>query len=54
MPLGDFVEAGTTPRPLPIGRAERLLFGVGALFYFIWNIIKYSEGISSDIPVSGY
>ncbi len=39
MPLGDFVQPGTIPRPLKIGRAGRLLFGVGALYYFAWLII---------------
>ncbi len=54
MPLGDFVEAGTTPKPLIVGRLGRLLFGLGAGFYFIWNIIQQEERVSADIPVSGY
>ena len=54
MPLGDFVEAGTLPKPLIVGRLGRLLFGLGAGFYFIWNIIQQGERVSADIPVSGY
>lgn len=54
MPLGDFVEAGTIPRPLPIGRVARLVFGAGALFYFIWNITQYSDRVGSEIPEVGY
>ena len=30
MPLGDFVEVGTIPKPLPIGRTGRLIAGAGA------------------------
>ena len=54
MPLGDFTEAGSTPRPFPIGRSARLLFGLGAGFYFIWNLTQVSERVGSDIPASGY
>ena len=54
MPLGHFVEAGTTPKPLIIGRSGRLLFGLGAGFYFIWNILQQAELVRADIPVSGY
>ena len=54
MPLGDFVEAGTTPKPLIVGRSGRFLFGLGAGFYFIWNIIQQGERVSADIPVIGY
>ena len=54
MPLGDFVEAGTTPKPLIVGRLGRLVFGLGAGFYFIWNIIQQGERVSADIPVIGY
>ena len=39
MPLGAFVQPGTIPKPLKIGRAGRLIFGVGALYYFAWLII---------------
>ena len=54
MPLGDFVEAGTTPKPLIIGRLGRLLFGLGAGFYFIWNILQQGELVRANFPVSGY
>ena len=54
MPLGDFVEAGTLPKPLIVGRFGRLLFGLGAGFYFIWNIIQQGERVSAGIPVRGY
>ena len=54
MPLGDFQEAGTVPKPLPIGRVGRLVFGAGALFYFVWNIIQLSTRVSSDVPPVGY
>ena len=37
-----------------MGRLGRLLFGLGAGFYFIWNIIQQGELASADIPVSGY
>ena len=40
MPLGDFVQPGTLPKPLTIGRAGRLLFGVGALYYFAWLMFQ--------------
>ena len=40
MPLGDYLEPGTLPKPLNIGRAGRLVFGVGALYYFVWSIIQ--------------
>ena len=40
MPLGDFVQPGTVPNPLAIGRTGRLLFGVGALFYVAWLIFE--------------
>ncbi len=54
MPLGNFVEAGTTPKPLPIGRMGRLLFGAGTGFYFAWNIMRHSAFVSPDIPINGY
>ena len=54
MPLGDFVEAGTTPKPLPIGRTGRFLLGVGALSYFVWNVTQVSDRVSSDVPAIGY
>ena len=54
MPLGDFAEAGTTPKPLPIGRMGRFVFGAAALFYFVWNIIQVSNRVSSDVPPIGF
>ena len=54
MPLGDFAEAGTVPRPLLIGRAGRLVFGAGLLFYFVWNITQVLDRVSSDVPSIGY
>ncbi len=37
-----------------LGRLGRLLFGLGAGFYFIWNVIQQGERVSADIPISGY
>ncbi len=54
MPLGDFAEAGTTPRPLPIGRTLRFIAGLGTGFYFVWNIIQFSGLVDADIPDAGY
>jgi len=48
MPLGDFVQPGTISKPLKIGRAGRLLFGVGALYYFAWLIIGRESLIHSN------
>ena len=49
MPLGDFVEAGTTSRPLLIGRAARLGFGAFTVFVFIVNLLEYKTFITSDV-----
>jgi len=54
MTLGDFVEAGTLPKPLPIGKAGRLIFGVGALFYFAWLVIQRDALLGSSIPELGW
>ena len=54
MPLGDFLEAGTIPKPLPIGRIGRLLFGVGALVYFVWNISRYTDLVGTGVPSVGF
>ena len=54
MPLGDFVEPGTLPKPLPIGRTGRLLFGVGALFYFAWLVIHYDALVGTTLPDWGW
>ncbi len=54
MPLGDFVEAGTTPKPLPIGRTLRLVFGLGATSYFVWNLVVYNDRVASNSIDAGY
>ena len=48
MPLGDFAEAGTTPRPLLIGRAGRLAVGAFTLFVFVVNLVDYEVFVSTD------
>ena len=54
MPLGDFADPGTMLKPLPIGRMARFVAGIGALGYFVWNLMQASNLIDSDeIPV-GY
>ena len=54
MPLGDFVEPGTIPKPLPIGRAGRLMFGVGSLFFFAWLVIQRDALVGSSVPELGW
>ena len=54
MPLGDFVEPGTTPRPLTIGRVTRLGFAIFLGFFFILSLLEYTELAGSDFPVSTY
>ena len=54
MPLGDFVEAGTTPKPLPIGRILRFAFGLWTGYFFVWNILYYSDRIGGDVIHAGY
>ena len=54
MPLGDFAEPGTTPRPLPIGRVLRLGFGIFLGFFFVWNLLFYTDLTNSDFPVNTY
>ncbi len=54
MPLGDFVEPGTLPKPLPIGRVGRFIFGVGALFYFAWLVIQRDALVGSNVPELGW
>ena len=49
MPLGDFVEAGTIPKPLIIGRMGRVGLGAFLLFVFIVNLIDYEAFTTSDI-----
>ena len=48
MPLGDFVEAGTSPRPLLIGRAGQLGFGAFTLYVFAVNLVDYDAFVSTD------
>ena len=54
MPLGDFVEAGTTPKPLRIGRTLRLAFGLLATSYFVWNLVVYNDRVASNSINAGY
>ena len=54
MPLGDFAEPGTTPRPLAIGRVTRLAFGVLLGAAFIWNLLSYTDLTDSDFPLNTY
>ena len=54
MPLGNFAEAGTLPKPLTIGRTARFLAGVGALVFFVWSIFQLSALTSSDRLNLGY
>ena len=54
MPLGDFAEPGTTPRPLAIGRVTRLGFGIFLGFFFVLNLLFYSDLTESDFPVNTY
>ena len=54
MPLGDFVEAGTTPKPLRLGRTLRFVFGLGATSYFVWNIVRFTDLVGTDSIDVGY
>ena len=54
MPLGDFVEAGTTPKPLPIGRTLRFGAGLGAGYLFVWNILHSADRVGGDVIDAGY
>ena len=54
MPLGDFAEPGTTPRPLAVGRLLRLGFGILLGFFFALNLLFYTDLTESDFPVSTY
>ena len=40
MPLGDFVQPGTIPKPLKFGRAGRFIFGAAALYFFTWMLVE--------------
>ena len=55
MSLGDFVQPVTIPKPLAIGRAGRLLLGVGALFYVACLILERDALIwTSGIDLTDY
>ena len=53
MPLGDFGEPGTVPKPLIIGRAARVATAGFVLFVFIVNLIDYKDVVTSDISDPG-
>ena len=48
LPLGDFTEAGTVPKPLPIRRAGRLAFGAFTIFVFSINLVGVRAFVSTD------
>ena len=48
MPLGDFVEPGTTPRPLSVGRLVRLAFGLGLGFIFSLILSAYPAAVGRE------
>ena len=54
MPLGDFVEPGTTPKPLRIGRTLRFGFGVGATAFFVRNFAQFDELVDTTTINVGY
>ena len=54
MPLGDFAEPGTTPRPQAIGRASRLAFGILPGIVFTLILLNYTYLTDSEFHVSGY
>ena len=54
MPLGDFAEPGTTPRPLAIGRVSRLAFAVLIGIVFTLILLNYTYLTDSEFHVSGY
>ena len=54
MPLGDFVEPGTTPKPLVIGRVLRFSFAIFLGFGFISFLVIRTELTDSDFPVHLY
>ena len=54
MPLGDFVQPGTIPKPLVIGRTGRLIFGVGAVFYLVWLMVQRDAITGSDVTNLGW
>jgi hypothetical protein len=54
VPLGDFQQAGTLPRPLLIGRLGRLAFGLGCLFFFVWLMVHRDAFVGSSVPEFGW
>lgn len=54
MPLGNFQQAGTLPRPLIIGRLGRLAFGLGCLFFFVWLMVHRDAFVGSSVPEFGW
>ena len=54
MPSGDFVQPGTIPKPLAIGRSGRFLFGIGALLYLVWLIVHRGAITGQDVPGLGW
>ncbi len=54
MPLGDFQQTGTLPRPLVIGRLGRFAFGLGSLLFFVWLIIHRGSSVGSSVPELGW
>lgn len=54
MPLGDFVEGGTTPKPLRIGRTLWFVFGLAATSYFVWDIVVYNDRVGINSVHIGY
>ena len=50
MPLGDFVEPGTTPTPLPIGRLLRFSFALFLGYGFVSFPFSGNELTDSDFP----
>ena len=54
MPLGDFVEPGTVPKPLLIGRVARLAFAAFTLFVFTINLAGVRVFVSTDIGISNF
>ena len=52
MPLGDFVEPGTTPKPLIIGRLLRFSFALFLGYGFVFFLVSRAELTGSDFPTS--
>lgn len=54
MPLGNFVESGTIPQPLVIGRLGRLASGIGCIAFFAWLIISRDDFVGQAVPTLGW